>query len=239
MAIRTDGLVKAYKRRNVVDGVSISVGRGEIVGLLGPNGAGKTTTFYMIVGLISPKAGKVFLDDSDITRLPMHMRARRGIGYLSQEPSIFRKLSVEDNVRLVLELSGKDGKANRARVDSLLEELSIGQVRKQMGYQLSGGERRRVEIARALATSPSFILLDEPFTGIDPISIKDIHEIVVHLKSKNIGILITDHSVREMFQSIDRAYVMYDGRIMASGKPDDVLSDEEARRRYFGEDFRL
>jgi lipopolysaccharide export system ATP-binding protein len=239
VAIRTDGLVKAYKRRNVVDGVSISVDRGEIVGLLGPNGAGKTTTFYMIVGLISPKAGKVFLDGQDITRLPMHMRARRGIGYLSQEPSIFRKLSVEDNVRLVLELSGKDGKATSARVDSLLDELSIGQVRRQMGYQLSGGERRRVEIARALATSPSFILLDEPFTGIDPISIKDIHEIILHLKSKDIGILITDHSVREMFQSIDRAYVMYDGRIMASGRPDDVLSDEEARRRYFGEDFRL
>jgi lipopolysaccharide export system ATP-binding protein len=239
VGIRTESLVKAYRRRNVVDGVSITLDRGEIVGLLGPNGAGKTTTFYMVVGLISPKAGRVFLDGQDVTQLPMHLRARRGVGYLSQEPSIFRKLSVEDNVHLVLELSGGNGAERKARVDGLLEELSISHIRKQSGYQLSGGERRRVEIARALATSPSFILLDEPFTGIDPISIKDIQEIILHLKSKNIGVLITDHSVREMFQSIDRAYVMYDGKIMASGRPEEVLSDTEARRRYFGEDFRL
>jgi lipopolysaccharide export system ATP-binding protein len=239
VALRAEGLVKTYGRRRVVDGVSLSVDRGEIVGLLGPNGAGKTTTFYMVVGLIRPVAGAVYLGDMEMTRMPMYRRARHGVGYLAQEPSVFRKLTVEDNLRLVLELTGMGRDEREKTIDRVLDELSIARLRKSMGYQLSGGERRRVEIARALVTGPSYILLDEPFTGIDPIAIGEIQQIVLHLKQRNIGILITDHSVREMFQSIDRAYLMYEGKIKVTGTPEEIVADEDARKVYFGEDFRL
>jgi lipopolysaccharide export system ATP-binding protein len=239
VALRAEGLVKTYGRRRVVDGVSLSVERGEIVGLLGPNGAGKTTTFYMVVGLIHPAAGGVFLGDLDMTRMPMYRRARQGVGYLAQEPSVFRKLTVEDNLRLVLEMTGASRAEREKTVDRILDELSVSRLRKSLGYQLSGGERRRVEIGRALATNPSYMLLDEPFTGIDPIAIREIQEIILHLKERNIGVLVTDHSVREMFQSIDRAYLMYEGKIKVTGTPEQIVADEDARRVYFGEDFRL
>jgi len=239
VSLRAENLVKNYGKRRVVDGVSLQVERGEIVGLLGPNGAGKTTTFYMMVGLIRPVSGRIMLGDTDATHMPMYQRARHGVGYLAQEASIFRKLSVEDNLRLVLEMQKIPRKEQNATIDRILNELSVTKLRKSMGYQLSGGERRRVEIGRALATNPAFILLDEPFTGIDPIAISEIQEIILHLKAKNIGVLITDHSVREMFQSIDRAYLMYEGKIKVHGSPEEIVASEDARKVYFGENFRL
>ncbi len=239
MRIDTEDLVKTYRSRNVVDGVSLTVGKGEIVGLLGPNGAGKTTTFYMVVGLVRPRTGRVLLDGNDITRLPMYQRARAGIGYLAQEASVFRKLTVENNLRLVLQM----GKLSRAeqehRMDTLLEEFSVKHLRKEIGYSLSGGERRRVEIARCLATDPTFILLDEPFTGIDPIVIADIQDIIRHLKSRGIGILITDHSVRETLAITDRAYIIGEGKIRTAGSPEEVLNDPIAKQYYLGERFEM
>ena len=230
-------LVKAYKGRNVVNGVSIDIKQGEIVGLLGPNGAGKTTTFYMIVGLVRPNSGCVLLDGHDITEMPMYMRARRGIGYLPQEPSAFRKLTVEDNILLVLEMAGVRHKERTARTSQLLKELRISHVKNQKAYTLSGGERRRTEIARALAVSPEFILLDEPFTGVDPIAISDIQDIVAELKQKGIGIIITDHNVRETLAITDRAYILSEGQIKTSGVSSDLPNDPIAREFYLGERF--
>lgn len=230
-------LVKAYKGRNVVNGVSIDIKQGEIVGLLGPNGAGKTTTFYMIVGLVRPNSGCVLLDGHDITEMPMYMRARRGIGYLPQEPSAFRKLTVEDNILLVLEMAGVRHKERTARTSQLLKELRISHVKNQKAYTLSGGERRRTEIARALAVSPKFILLDEPFTGVDPIAISDIQDIVAELKQKGIGIIITDHNVRETLAITDRAYILSEGQIKTSGLSADLPNDPIAREFYLGERF--
>lgn len=239
MSIRVEGLVKKYGGRAVVNGVSLQVERGEVVGLLGPNGAGKTTTFYMIVGLERPAAGKIWLDDRDVTRLPMYLRARYGIGYLSQEASVFRKLTVEENIMAVLEVVCKDREARKRRCEELLEEFDIARVRKQKGYMLSGGERRRTEIARALATNPSFMLLDEPFAGVDPIAVADIQQIVAHLKAKGIGVLITDHNVRETLAITDRAYIMHDGRILVSGSSEAIANDPAARKLYLGERFSL
>lgn len=239
MQITTEDLVKTYRGRNVVDGVSLSVSKGEIVGLLGRNGAGKTTTFYMVVGLVRPRQGRVLLDGRDITRLPMYQRARAGIGYLAQEASVFRRLSVENNLRLVLEMHGLPRGEQERRVDMLLEELSIKHLRKEMGYSLSGGERRRVEIARCLATDPTFILLDEPFTGIDPIVVADIQDIVRHLKNRGIGILITDHSVRETLAITDRAYIIVEGQIRTSGTPEQILNDPIAKEHYLGDRFEM
>jgi len=235
----TDNLVKVYNRRRVVDGVSLEVGPGEIVGLLGPNGAGKTTTFYMVVGLVRPNTGSVRLDGRDIARLPMYQRARLGIGYLSQEPSIFRKLSVEDNLRAVLELRPMSRAGREQRINRLLDDLHISSLRKHIAYVLSGGERRRVEIARALATDPTFILLDEPFTGIDPIAIDDIKDILAHLKAQGIGILLTDHSVRDTLAVTDRSYIMYQGKILTQGVSTALLSDPVARKFYLGERFEM
>jgi len=235
----TEILAKIYQRRRVVDGVSLEVHPGEIVGLLGPNGAGKTTTFYMVVGLVRPDEGRVSLDSHDISALPMYQRARMGIGYLSQEPSIFRKLSVEDNLRAVLEMRPLSREERERRVDRLLDELHIAALRKSMAYVLSGGERRRVEIARALATDPAFILLDEPFTGIDPIAIDDIKDILGTLKAQNIGILLTDHSVRDTLAITDRSYIMYQGRILTQGTSTELLSDPVARKFYLGERFEM
>jgi len=235
----TEGLVKVYNRRRVVDGVSLEVRPGEIVGLLGPNGAGKTTTFYMVVGLVRPNAGSVRLDGRDIAGLPMYRRARMGIGYLSQEPSIFRKLTVEDNLRAVLELQAFPRAEREQRVSQLLEELHISGLRKSMAYVLSGGERRRVEIARALGTDPTFILLDEPFTGIDPIAIEDIRDILGSLKARGIGILLTDHSVRDTLATTDRSYIMYQGQILTQGTSTELLSDPVARKFYLGERFEM
>lgn len=239
MSIRVEGLVKKYGGRAVVNGVSLQVERGEVVGLLGPNGAGKTTTFYMIVGLERPAAGKIWLDDRDVTRLPMYLRARYGIGYLSQEASVFRKLTVEENIMAVLEVVCKDREERKRRCEELLEEFDIARVRKQKGYMLSGGERRRTEIARALATNPSFMLLDEPFAGVDPIAVADIQQIVAHLKAKGIGVLITDHNVRETLAITDRAYIMHDGRILVSGSSEAIANDPAARKLYLGERFSL
>lgn len=239
MQIATENLVKTYRSRNVVDGVSLNVRQGEIVGLLGRNGAGKTTTFYMVVGLIRPRSGRVLLDDKDITSLPMYQRARYGIGYLAQEPSVFRKVTVEDNLRLVLEMKGLSRAEQDKRIESLLEEFSIKHLRKETGYSLSGGERRRVEIARCLATEPTFILLDEPFTGIDPIVIADIQDVVRHLKERGIGILITDHSVRETLAITDRAYIIVDGKIRTSGTSEQILNDPVAKEYYLGERFAM
>ncbi|NLN29237.1 MAG: LPS export ABC transporter ATP-binding protein [Firmicutes bacterium] len=239
MSIRVEGLVKRYGGRKVVDGVSLHVERGEVVGLLGPNGAGKTTTFYMIVGLERPNEGEIWLDDHNITRLPMYQRARLGIGYLSQEASIFRKLTVEQNIMAVLEVAVKDKEERRRRLEELLEEFDIARVRRSKGYTLSGGERRRTEIARALAVSPSFMLLDEPFAGVDPIAVADIQAIVAHLKQKGIGVLITDHNVRETLAITDRAYIMHSGRILVSGSSVDIANDPEARKLYLGERFTL
>ena len=239
MSIRVEGLVKRYGGRKVVDGVSLHVERGEVVGLLGPNGAGKTTTFYMIVGLERPNEGEIWLDDHNITRLPMYQRARLGIGYLSQEASIFRKLTVEQNIMAVLEVAVKDKEERRRRLEELLEEFDIARVRRSKGYTLSGGERRRTEIARALAVSPSFMLLDEPFAGVDPIAVADIQAIVAHLKQKGIGVLITDHNVRETLAITDRAYIMHNGRILVSGSSVDIANDPEARKLYLGERFTL
>ena len=239
MKLHTDKLVKKYKSRKVVDEVSVSVEQGEIVGLLGPNGAGKTTTFYMIVGLITPYEGAIFLDETDITREPVYKRARMGIGYLAQEASVFRKLSVEDNIRAVLEMSSMSRAEQKDRVESLLTEFGLHRIRKSMGIQLSGGERRRTEIARALALNPNFILLDEPFAGVDPIAVEDIQQIVSTLKEKNIGILITDHNVHETLAITDRAYLMFEGRLLKAGSAEELAADEQVRRVYLGKHFEL
>jgi len=239
MKLRTENLVKKYRNRVVVRDVSFEVVRGEIVGLLGPNGAGKTTSFYMIVGLIAPNYGKIFLDDEDITGLPVYKRARKGIGYLAQEASVFRKLSVEDNIRAVLEMSDIPKEEQRERTEALLSEFGLQKIRKSLGVQLSGGERRRTEIARALALKPHFILLDEPFAGVDPIAVEDIQEIVSSLKDKDIGILITDHNVHETLSITDRAYLLYEGSIMKSGTSEELAEDEEVRRVYLGQKFEL
>lgn len=239
MRLQTQNLVKKYRSRTVVNDVSIDVEQGEIVGLLGPNGAGKTTSFYMIVGLIPPLEGRIFLDDDDITRLPVYKRALKGIGYLAQEPSVFRKLSVEDNLKAVLELAPIPKTDIIERVESLLKEFGLSRIRKSLGIQLSGGERRRTEIARALALKPKFILLDEPFAGVDPIAVEDIQEIVAHLKEKNIGILITDHNVHETLSITDRAYILSDGEILKSGTAEELASDEHVRRIYLGKNFEL
>jgi len=233
------GLVKAYGKRTVVQDVSIEVNQGEIVGLLGPNGAGKTTTFYMTVGFIRPNEGKVYLNNREITHLPMYQRARLGIGYLPQEPSVFRKLSVEDNIKAVLEMTTLSREAQRDRLESLIQEFRLDKVRKNRGDTVSGGERRRTEIARALATSPSFILLDEPFAGIDPIAVEDIQYIVAKLKTKNIGILITDHNVQETLSITDRAYLMFEGKILRSGTAEELAQDEVVRKVYLGKNFEL
>jgi lipopolysaccharide export system ATP-binding protein len=239
MKLHTHQLVKKYKSRRVVDEVSVSVEQGEIVGLLGPNGAGKTTTFYMIVGLISPNEGTILLDDKDITTEPVYKRARMGLGYLAQEPSVFRKLTVEDNIRAVLEMSDLSRAEQRDKVESLLEEFGLVKIRKSLGIQLSGGERRRTEIARALALSPHFILLDEPFAGVDPIAVEDIQEIVSRLKEKNIGILITDHNVHETLAITERSYLMFEGSILKAGSAKDLAEDEQVRKVYLGQNFEL
>ncbi|MEM8969068.1 MAG: LPS export ABC transporter ATP-binding protein [Bacteroidota bacterium] len=240
MLLKGENLVKKYKRRTVVDHITVEVQQGEIVGLLGPNGAGKTTSFYMIVGLIKPNEGKVFLDEQDITDLPMYKRAKRGIGYLAQEASVFRKLSVEDNIMAVLEMtSGLSKSERRDKVDALLEEFSLTHVRKNLGTVLSGGERRRTEIARALAVDPKFVLLDEPFAGVDPIAVEEIQSIVAQLKNKNIGILITDHNVNETLSITDRAYLMFEGRLLKAGTAEDLANDEQVRRVYLGQHFEL
>lgn len=237
--LRTSDLVKKYRKSAVVDGVSIAVSSGEVVGLLGPNGAGKTTTFNMIVGFIRPKSGNVFLDDVAITKLPMYKRARLGIGYLPQESSVFLKMTVQDNIMSILETTGLKKKARQNRLAELLSELGIRHIAGQKAYTLSGGERRRVEIARALVTSPSFLLLDEPFSGIDPIAVDDIQEIIRKLRKSGLGILITDHSVRETLSITDRAYIMYHGRILLSGSAQELADDPEARKIYLGERFTL
>ena len=237
--LRSDSLVKIYKKRKVVNKATVQVSKGEIVGLLGPNGAGKTTTFYMITGMIKPDAGKVFLDDEEITKIPMYKRARMGIGYLPQEASIFRRLTVEENILAVLEMTNLDKEARFKKCESLLDELSIANIRKSKGFQLSGGERRRTEIARALATDPSFILLDEPFAGIDPIAVEDITNIVANLKNRGIGILITDHNVHETLSIVDKGYILIDGVIFKQGSADDLANDEEVKKLYLGEKFRL
>ncbi|MDX1406729.1 MAG: LPS export ABC transporter ATP-binding protein [Saprospiraceae bacterium] len=239
MKLYTEKLDKYYGRRKVVDEASIEVRQGEIVGLLGPNGAGKTTTFYMVVGFIKPSEGKVFLAEQEITHLPMYKRARRGIGYLPQEPSVFRKLSVEDNIAAVLEMTSLTKQEQRAKRESLIEEFGLEKVRKNVGDSLSGGERRRTEIARSLATNPKFILLDEPFAGIDPIAVEDIQSIVSKLKDKNIGILITDHNVQETLSITDRAYLMFEGRILRSGTAEELAEDEMVRNVYLGKHFEL
>ena len=237
--LRSEDLVKIYKRRKVVNKASIQVSKGEIVGLLGPNGAGKTTTFYMIVGMIKPNEGRVYLDDSEITEVPMYKRARMGIGYLPQEASVFRRLSVEDNIMAILETSGLTTNERKNKCDQLQEDLSITQIRKSVGFQLSGGERRRTEIARALATDPSFILLDEPFAGIDPIAVEDIMTIVANLKNRGIGVLITDHNVHETLSIVDKAYILINGVIYKQGGAEDLANDEEVRKLYLGEKFKL
>lgn len=239
MKLYTDSVVKKYGKRTVVKGVSIEVNKGEVVGLLGPNGAGKTTTFYMIVGFIKPYSGNVYLDDDDITKLPMYKRAKLGIGYLPQEASVFRRLSVEDNILSVLEMTTLSKKEQKLKTESLLEEFGLIHIRKSKGIQLSGGERRRTEIARALAIDPAFILLDEPFAGVDPIAVEDIQGIVSKLKDKNIGVLITDHNVHETLNITDRAYLLYEGRILKSGTAQDLANNEEVREKYLGKNFEL
>jgi lipopolysaccharide export system ATP-binding protein len=237
--LRTEGVVKVYSKRRVVNDVSIEVNSGEVVGLLGPNGAGKTTTFYMIVGMIRPNKGRIFLEGDDITAMPMYKRARKGIGYLPQEPSIFRGLSVEQNLNAVLETMPYSRSERRELLDRLLEELDITHIRKSMGYQLSGGERRRVEITRSLATKPKFMLLDEPFAGIDPIAVQDLQGIVEKLRSNGLGILITDHNVRDTLSITNRAYIMYEGSIKRAGTADELAGDAEVRQIYLGQSFRL
>ncbi|MBN1387288.1 MAG: LPS export ABC transporter ATP-binding protein [Bacteroidales bacterium] len=239
MKLHTENLVKRYRNRAVVNKVSISVEQGEIVGLLGPNGAGKTTSFYMIVGLIKVDEGRIFLDDTNITGLPVYKRAKMGIGYLAQEASVFRKLSVEDNLNAVLEMSGFPKEEQVERRESLLAEFGLQKIRKSLGIQLSGGERRRTEIARALALKPKFILLDEPFAGVDPIAVEDIQEIVSHLKDRNIGILITDHNVHETLSITNRAYLLFEGKILKSGTSLELADDEQVRRLYLGKKFEL
>lgn len=239
MRLFTERLVKRYKTRTVVKEASVEVSQGEIVGLLGPNGAGKTTTFYMIVGLIKPNSGKIFLDDLEITEEPVYRRAQRGIGYLAQEASVFRQLSVENNIKAVLEMTTYSKEYQAEKVESLLSEFGLQKIRKSLGIQLSGGERRRTEIARALALDPNFILLDEPFAGVDPIAVEDIQNIVAHLKNKNIGILITDHNVHETLSITDRAYLLYDGEILKSGTSQELADDEQVRKLYLGQNFEL
>lgn len=239
MILRTENLVKKYKKRTVVNQVSVEVRQGEIVGLLGPNGAGKTTSFYMIVGLIKPLSGKVFLEDTEITDMPMYKRAQLGIGYLAQEASVFRSLSVEDNIAAVLEFTGLSKAEQKERLESLISEFGLNHVRKSMGIQLSGGERRRTEIARALAVNPRFILLDEPFAGVDPIAVEDIQQIVSKLKDKNIGILITDHNVHETLTITDRAYLLFEGSVLKSGSAEELAADEKVRSVYLGKNFEL
>jgi lipopolysaccharide export system ATP-binding protein len=239
MILRTENLVKKYKNRTVVKGVSFHVEQGEIVGLLGPNGAGKTTSFYMIVGLIVPNEGKIFLNDENITKEPMYRRAQKGIGYLAQEASVFRQLSVEDNIHAVLEMTKLPKEEQRAKVETLLNEFGLQKIRKSLGIQLSGGERRRTEIARALAIDPKFILLDEPFAGVDPIAVEDIQEIVKKLKTKNIGVLITDHNVHETLSITDRAYLLYEGDILKYGTARELAEDEQVRKLYLGKNFEL
>lgn len=239
MILRTDNIVKKYRNRTVVNNVSIEVNQGEIVGLLGPNGAGKTTTFYIIVGLIKPFAGRVFLDDKEITNEPMYKRSKFGIGYLAQEASVFRRLSVEDNIKAVLEFTPLTRQQQHERLESLLDEFGLQHVRKSLGVMLSGGERRRTEIARALAVSPKFMLLDEPFAGVDPIAVEDIQNIVSKLKTKNIGILITDHNVHETLSITDRAYLLYEGAVLKSGTSEELAEDEQVRKVYLGKNFEL
>jgi lipopolysaccharide export system ATP-binding protein len=239
MSIIAEGLVKEYQHRRVVKGVSLQVNQGEVVGLLGPNGAGKTTTFYMIVGLESCNEGKIIINDQNVTHLPMHHRAKYGLSYLAQEASVFRKLSVEDNIRAILELTKQRGAERGQNLERLLDEFGLQHIRKNMGYMLSGGERRRVEIARSLAMNPNFILLDEPLSGIDPIAVADIQEIIRTLKAKGMGILITDHNVRETLAITDRAYIMYSGEILVSGSSEEIANDENARRFYLGESFSM
>jgi lipopolysaccharide export system ATP-binding protein len=239
LTLRSEDLVKVYKKRTVVDKVSVSVDQGEVVGLLGPNGAGKTTTFYMIVGMIKPKSGKVFLDENEITKEPMYKRAKMGIGYLPQEASVFRRLSVEDNILAILQLLKMNDAERKEKLESLLEELNITHIRKSKGFQLSGGERRRTEIARALASDPKFILLDEPFAGVDPIAVEDIMKIVANLKHKGIGILITDHNVHETLGIVDRGYILINGKLFREGTADVLADDDEVRKLYLGEKFKL
>jgi lipopolysaccharide export system ATP-binding protein len=239
MILRSENLVKKYKSRTVANNVSVQVQQGEIVGLLGPNGAGKTTSFYMIVGMVKPNSGKIYLDDKDITNEPMYKRAQLGVGYLPQEASVFRKLSIEDNIRAVLQMTNKTKAEQEYKVESLLDEFALHHVRKNLGDQLSGGERRRTEIARALATDPKFILLDEPFAGVDPIAVEDIQSVVRKLKDKNIGILITDHNVHETLNITDRTYLLYAGEVIKSGSAEDLANDEMVRRVYLGNNFEL
>lgn len=239
MKLKAVNLVKSYKGRKVVKGISIEVNQGEIVGLLGPNGAGKTTSFYMIVGLIKPNGGQIFLDNTEITKFPMYKRAQNGIGYLAQEASVFRKLSIEDNILSVLQLTKLSKKEQLHKMESLIEEFGLGHIRKSRGDLLSGGERRRTEIARALATDPNFILLDEPFAGVDPVAVEDIQGIVARLKNKNIGILITDHNVQETLAITDRTYLMFEGSILKHGVPEELAEDEMVRKVYLGKNFEL
>ena len=239
LKLAANHITKRYGKRKVVDDVSIEVSQGEIVGLLGPNGAGKTTSFYTIVGLIKPNSGSIVLDNTNITSYPMYQRAQNGIGYLAQEASVFRKLSVEDNIRCVLELTKMSKSEQQEKTESLLEEFSLTSIRKNRGDLLSGGERRRTEIARALATDPKFLLLDEPFAGVDPVAVEDIQKIVAHLKKKNIGILITDHNVQETLAITDRTYLMFEGKILKAGKPEDLANDEIVRKVYLGQNFEL
>ncbi len=239
MKLRAENIVKTYRSRTVVKGVSVEVSQGEIVGLLGPNGAGKTTSFYMMVGLIKPNEGKVFLDEKEITTEPMYKRAQMGVGYLAQEASVFRKLSVEDNVLAVLEMTKLSKEAQADKLEELLNEFGLQHIRKSKGDLLSGGERRRTEIARALATDPKFILLDEPFAGVDPIAVEDIQQIVAKLKEKNIGILITDHNVHETLTITDRAYLLFEGSILKAGTAEELAADEQVRRVYLGQNFEL
>ena len=239
LKLHTDTLIKKYKSRTVVKGVSVNVKQGEIVGLLGPNGAGKTTSFYMMVGLIQPNSGKIYLNDEEITDAPVYKRAQKGIGYLAQEASVFRQLSVEDNIKAVLQMTDFSKDYQKQRLEELLEEFSLNHIRKSLGIQLSGGERRRTEIARALAINPKFILLDEPFAGVDPIAVRDIQEIVAKLKFKNIGILITDHNVHETLAICDRAYLLFEGKILKAGTAEELAADEDVKRLYLGDDFEL
>ena len=239
MQLRALSIEKSYRGRKVVNGISLEVNQGEIVGLLGPNGAGKTTSFYMIVGLIKPNGGQIFLDDTDITTYPMYERAQNGIGYLAQEASVFRKLSVEDNILSVLQLTKLSKAEQNMKMEALIEEFGLNHIRKNRGDLLSGGERRRTEIARALATDPKFVLLDEPFAGVDPVAVEDIQRIVAHLKNKNIGILITDHNVQETLAITDKTYLMFEGNILKAGSPEDLAQDEMVRKVYLGQNFEL
>ncbi|MCJ8291290.1 MAG: LPS export ABC transporter ATP-binding protein [Flavobacteriales bacterium] len=239
MKLHTEKIAKAYKGRKVVKGISVEVKQGEIVGLLGPNGAGKTTSFYMIVGLVRPDSGKVYLDEMEITSMPMYRRAELGIGYLPQEVSVFRKLSVEDNILAILEMTKLSKVERLERLEQLIEEFGLGHVRKTLGNRLSGGEKRRTEIARALATNPKFVLLDEPFAGVDPIAVEDIQTIVSELKQRNIGVLITDHNVQETLSITDRAYLLYEGEVLFSGKPEELAANERVRSVYLGQNFVL